>query len=124
MGFPSLDAADLMINLREKYNFLELNFIENYSPLFSNNTEYNERYQFLVHQADNRISLKQTQELIPKYAKYFDFPQHYFYALNIANRLLINKVSPLLSRLAKIAIQHQKCRYFQTKHISALIICY
>ena len=108
MGFPSLDAADLMINLREKYNFLELNFIENYSPLFSNNTEYNERYQFLVHQADNRISLKQTQELIPKCAKYFDFPQHYFYALNIANRLLINKVSPLLSRLAKIAIKHQK----------------
>lgn len=105
-GLPALDAADAMLNLREKYSFIELDFIENCSQLFINNKSYNQKHDFLLSNADKKISAKQLQSFNKKYLKYFACPPYYAYAFSMANRILVYKVSPLLSRLADIAYLH------------------
>lgn len=104
IGQPALDAAEVLLTLKETYPYVMLEFIADTPTHLDRMETHRDKHDYLVKHADVSIP-KNGPYPHDKYLKKYLFnPKHNIYAILNSNRAIIGNCSQLLDTASKIAL--------------------
>jgi hypothetical protein len=114
-GWLALDTAKILVELRNIYPFITIDFVADTTKIFLHNEEYQKMHNALLQKADNKISSKDISNFPNKiYWTQHACPEFYIYPLVTANHILTVDVSRLLERMIRLAERdNKKISYFR-----------
>ncbi len=108
-GWLALSTANILLELRNIYPFVTIEFVEDTTKIFSNSTEYQKIHNAIFEKADSKIQSKVIKDFSNKiYWTQHYCPEYYIYPFVTANCVLTVNASRLLERMIRLAENENK----------------